>query len=158
MYQVAGKTVTIGTSQHEYSVKLEYILVENYDVDTYYKNVEANDPRGRVLLPGGKTITITLRTTESVGYAGNYVTLYNDKVSDCQILLDHYGRVQDNDKMVLKIISVEQTDDYPSIVKLTVQVPDASEVGKHFTKLAIQFPFYNELNEYYIISHRVHVR
>ncbi len=104
-----------------------------------------------------------LRTGEGVNNPGaNYITLYNDKLSDCQILLDHYvygpGRVPDNEKMVLKIISVEQTNDFPSIAKITVQVPPASDVDKHFTKLVVQFPFYNELNEYYIISHGVHVR
>jgi hypothetical protein len=160
----AGKTVTIATSKGEYSVKLDYLLSEGYDYDVYYKNVGAEDPRGRILLPAGKPITITLRTGEGINNPGaNYVTLYNDKLSDCQILLDHYlygpGRVPDKDKIVLKIVSVEQTDDFPSIAKITVQVPDASDVvGEHFTKLVVQFPMYNELNEYYIISHGVHVR
>jgi hypothetical protein len=153
----AGKTVTIETSQNEYSVKLDYLLVEDYFGDVYYKNLKANDPRGPVLLPAGKTITITFRTVESVNPGDNLVTLYDHNVSDCQILLDRAGHVPDEDKMVLKITSIEQSDDNPSIAKVTVQVPDASEVGKHFTKLGVQFPFYPELDEYYIISHRVQV-
>jgi hypothetical protein len=155
----AGKTVTIATSQNEYSVKLDYFVVANYDVDTYYKNVGANDPRGPVLLPGGKTITITLRTGETLSYAGNYVTLYNHKVSDCQILLDRYvyGRIQDKDKIALKILSIEQN--YKSqIAKLTVQVPDATDVVKQFTKLGARIPYSPEAQEYYIISHTVHIR
>ena len=154
----AGKTIPIETSQNEYSVKLDYLLVEDYFGDVYYKNLKANDPRGPVLLPAGKTIIITLSTAESLSYADNLVTLYDHNVSDCQILLDRAGHVPDEDKMVLKIISIEQSDDNPSIAKVTVQVPDASEVGKHFTKLGVQFPFYEELYEYYIIPHRVQVR
>ena len=153
----AGKTVTIGTSQHEYSVKLDYLLVENYDGDSYYKNIGADDPRGRILLPAGKTITITFRTQQGIGPGDNVVTLYDHNVSDCQILLDRYadGRVPDKDKMVLKIISIEQNFE---IAKVTVQVPAANEVGNQFTKLGVQFAFNPELNTYYIISHGVYVR
>ena len=61
----SGRTVTIGTSQHEYSVKIDYFKVEDDIVGyTYYKNVGAKDPKGRVLLPGGETITITLQTQQ----------------------------------------------------------------------------------------------
>ncbi len=154
--QDAGKTVTLATSQKEYSLKLDYILVTNDDVDTYYKNVGADDPRGRILLPAGNTITITLRTQEGVG--PGVVTLYNHKVSDCQILLDRYAntRIQDQDKIVLKIISREE-DSKSEITKVTVQVPDASEVGNKFTKLGVYFDYNPEQFEYYIISHRVQV-
>jgi hypothetical protein len=154
--QDAGKTVTLATSQKEYSLKLDYILVTNDDVDTYYKNVGADDPRDRILLPAGNTITITLRTQEGVG--PGVVTLYNHKVSDCQILLDRYAntRIQDKDKIVLKIISREQ-DSKSEITKVTVQVPDASEVGNKFTKLGVYFAYYPEKFENYIISHRVQV-
>jgi hypothetical protein len=153
----AGKTVTLGTSQHEYSVKLDYLIVENYDGDTYYKNLGADDPRGHILLPAGKTITITFRTQQGIGPGDNVVTLYDHNVSDCHILLDRYadGRVPDKDKMVLKIISIEQNFE---IAKVTVQVPAASEVGNQFTKLGVQFAFNPELDNYYIISHGVYVR
>jgi hypothetical protein len=149
----ADHTITIGTSQHEYSVKPDYVKVED-DILGYviYKNVDAKDPKGRVLLPAGGTINITLVTQEG----GGNVFLYNDKVSDCQILLGH---VQDKDKMVLKTVSIELSDDFPSIAKQTVQVPDASDVvGKHFTKLGIQLKYNPEVHEYHIISHRVQVR
>ncbi len=147
--------ITIGTSQDEYSVKIDYFRISNTIGYTNLKNIEANDPPGKVLLPGGETITITLQTNEDI--SGGYrtsVTLYNHKVSDCQILLGH---VQDKDKMALKIVSIEQTDERPRSAKLTVQVPDASDVGKHFTKLGVQFPFSPEAQEYYLISHRVQV-
>jgi hypothetical protein len=148
----ADHTITIGTSQHEYSVKPDYVKVED-DILGYviYKNVDAKDPKGRVLLPAGGTINITLVTQEG----GGNVFLYNDKVSDCQILLGH---VQDKDKMVLKTVSIELSDDFPTIAKQTVQVPDASDVvGKHFTKLGIQLKYNPEVHEYHIISHRVQV-
>jgi hypothetical protein len=148
----ADHTITIGTSQHEYSVKPDYVKVED-DILGYviYKNVDAKDPKGRVLLPAGGTINITLVTQEG----GGNVFLYNDKVSDCQILL---GQVQDKDKIGLKTVSIELSDDFPSIAKQTVQVPDASDVvGKHFTKLGIQLKYNPEVHEYHIISHRVQV-
>ena len=93
----SGKTVTIGTSQDEYSVKIDYFKVEDDIIGyMYYKNVGAKDPKGRVLLPGGETITITLQTQEGLNRVGGHVFLYKHKVSDCQILLGH---VQDKDKM-----------------------------------------------------------
>jgi hypothetical protein len=151
--------ITIETSQDEYSVDIDYFVVQNTDGSSYLKNVAADDPRGRVLLPGGETITITLQTNEPISGANHgyrtHVTLYNHKVSDCQILLGH---VKDEDKMALEIVSIEQTDERPRIAKLTVQVPDASDVDKHFTKLLVDFPFSPEAQEYYLISHRVHIR
>jgi hypothetical protein len=147
----ADHTLTIETSQHEYSVDIDYVIVSNTDDSSYYKNVDAKDPRGRVLLPAGGTINITLVTQEG----GGLVFLYNDKVSDCQILL---GQVQDKDKIRLKTVSIEISDDFPSIAKQTVQVPDASDiVGKHFTKLGIQLKYNPEVHEYWLISNRVQV-
>ena len=149
----ADHTLTIGTSQHEYSVDIDLVNVDD-DIfgHVYYKNVDAEDPRGLVLLPAGGTINITLVTQEG----GGNVFLYNDKVSDCQILL---GQVQDKDKMALKTVSIELSDDFPSIAKQTVQVPDASDVvGKHFTKLGIQLKYNPEVHENWLISHRVQVR
>ena len=145
-------TLTIETSQHEYSADIDYVKVDDdIFISLYYKNVDAKDPKGRVLLPAGGTINITLVTQEG----GGNVFLYNDKVSDCQILL---GQVQDKDKIPLKTISVELSDDFPSIAKQTVQVPDASDVvGKHFTKLGIQLKYNPEVHEYFIISPRVQV-
>jgi hypothetical protein len=154
----AGNTITIGTSQNQYSVKMDYFK-DSGDEVIYFKNVGAKDPKGHVLLPGGETITITLKTNEPI--SGNYygyrtdVTLYNHKVSDCDILI--FGRVNDADKMDFEIVSIEQTDESP-IVKLTVQVPDASDVvDKHFTKLLVTFPFSPEAQEYYLISDKVQV-
>ena len=151
--------ITIVTPQHEYPVKIDYFR-DSGDEVIYFKNVGAEDPKGPVLIPGGETITITLQTNEPI--SGNYygyrtqVTLYNDKVCDCQILLS--GRVKDTDKMDLKIVSIEQFNNSP-IVKLTLQVPDASDiVGKNFTKLGVQFPYSPEGQEYYLISNGVHVR
>jgi hypothetical protein len=150
----SGKTVTIGTSQHEYSVKIDYFKVSDDDGYMYYKNVGAKDPKGRVLLPGGETITITLQTPQGLSHVGGHVFLYKHKVSDCQILLGH---VQDKDKMDLRIVSVEQNV-HTQNAKITVQVPDASDVvGKHFTKLGVQFPLFPEVQEYHLISHRVQV-
>jgi hypothetical protein len=152
----SGRTVTIGTSQHEYSVKIDYFKVED-DISgyEYYKNEGAKDPKGRVLLPGGETITITLLTQQGLSHGGGHVFLYKHNVSDCQILLGH---VQDKDKMDLKIVSVEQNVQTEN-AKITVQVPDASDVvGKHFTKLGVQFRLFPEVQEYHLISNSVHVR
>jgi hypothetical protein len=136
-------------------VDIDYFK-DSGDVVVYYKNVAADDPPGDVLLPGGETITITLQTNEEItnGYRTS-VTLYNDKVSDCETFIG--SRVADKDKMALEIVSIEQTDERPKIAKLTVRVPDASGVDKHFTKLNVQFPFSPEAQEYYLISDRVQV-
>jgi hypothetical protein len=149
--------ITIETSQDEYSVDIDYFVISNTDGYSYLKNVAADDPRGRVLLPGGETITITLQTNEPIsnGYRTS-VTLYNHKVSDCETFRGI--NVKDTDKMALEIVSIEQTDERPRIAKLTVRVPDASDVDKHFTKLLVDFPFSPEAQEYYLISNRVHVR
>jgi hypothetical protein len=150
----AGNTITIGTSQEEYSVKMDYFK-DSGDEVLYFKNVPAEDPGGRVLLPGGETITITLQTNEPIsnGYRTS-VTLYNDKVCDYETFSGI--NVKDTDKMALKIVSIEQTDGSP-IVKVTVRVPDAIDVDKHLTKLNVQFPYSPEAQEYYIISHGVQV-
>jgi hypothetical protein len=151
----AGNTITIGTSQDEYSVKVDYFK-DSGDEVVYFKNVAAKDPRGRVLLPGGETITITLPTYEPVIDSGHTsVTLYNDKVSGCETFRGI--NVKDTDKMALEIVSIEQTDELPKTAKLTVRVPDASDVDKHLTKLNVQFPYSPEAQGYYIISHRVQV-
>ena len=149
---IADDTITIETSQDKYSVKIDYFK-DSGDEVMYFKNVAAKDPRGRVLLPGGETITITLQTNEPIsnGYRTS-VTLYNDKVSDCETFRGI--NVKDTDKMALEIVSIEQTDERPRIVKVTVRVPDASDVDKHFTKLNVQFPFSPEAQEYYLISDR----
>ena len=150
----AGNTITVGTSQDEYSVKIDYFK-DSGDEVLYFKNIAAKDPRGRVLLPGGETITITLQTNEPIsnGYRTS-VTLYNDKVCDYETFRGI--NVKDTDKMALEIVSIEQTDESP-IFKVTVRVPDASDVDKHLTKLNVQFPYSPEAQEYYLISHRVQV-
>jgi hypothetical protein len=150
----AGNTITIGTSQDEYSVKIDYFK-DSGDEVLYFKNVAANDPPGDVLLPGGETITITLQTNEPIsnGYRTS-VTLYNDKVCDYETFSGI--NVKDTDKMALEIVSIEQTDESP-IVKVTVRVPDASDVDNHLTKLNVQFPYSPEAQEYYLISDSVQV-
>jgi hypothetical protein len=150
----AGNTITIGTSQEDYSVKMDYFK-DSGDEVLYFKNVAAEEPGGRVLLPGGETITITLQTNEPIsnGYRTS-VTLYNDKVCDYETFRGI--NVKDTDKMALEIVSIEQTDESP-IVKVTVRVPDASDVDKHLTKLNVQFPYSPEAQGYYLISHRVQV-
>lgn len=57
--------------------------------------------------------------------------------------------------MAFAIVSMKEGDDLPGTTKLTVRVPDASEVDKHFTELNVQFPYEHEAQGYYIISHRV---
>jgi hypothetical protein len=154
----AGNTITIETSQDEYSVEIDYFK-DSGDEVVYYKNVIADDPPGSVYLSRGETITITLQTNEPI--SGTYhgyrtsVTLYNDKVSDCETFKGQY--VNDTDKMALEIVSIEQTDESPRIAKLTVRVPDASDVDEHFTKLNVQFPLSPEAQKYYLISDRVQV-
>jgi hypothetical protein len=105
-----------------------------------------------VLLPGGETITITLRSTEdsSVAFFGTYALYDNRKVSDCEILL---GLVKDKDKVDFEFVDVQQIDDFT--FQLTFRVPDASEIDKHFTKLGIDFASTPESSEYYLISDRV---
>ena len=151
----AGNTITIGTSQDEYSVKIDYFK-DSGDEVLYFKNVAAKDPRGRVLLPGGETMTITLQTNEPIsnGYRTS-VTLYNDKVCDYETFRGI--NVKDTDKMALEIVSIEETDELPRTAKLTVRVHDASDVDKHLTKLNVQFPYSPEAQGYYLISHRVQV-
>ncbi len=150
----AGNTITIGTSQEEYSVEIDYFK-DSGDEVLYFKNVGAKDPRGRVLLPGGETITITLQTNEPIssGYRTS-VTLYSDKVCDYETFSGI--NVRDTDKMALEIVSIEQTDESP-IVKVIVRVPEASNVDEHLTKLHVQFPYSPEAQEYYLISHRVQI-
>jgi hypothetical protein len=151
---IEDDTITIETSQGNYSVKIDNAL-DSGDELVWFKNVDAKDPRGPVVLPGGEIITITLPTDGPLFDAGTRVTLYNHKVTDCETFLGQY--VKDTDKMALKIISIEETDELPGTAKLTVQVPDASEVDEHFTKLNVQFPYEPEVQGYYIISHRVQV-
>jgi hypothetical protein len=151
--RIADDTITIETSQDKYSVKIDYAL-DSGDELVWFKNVGAKDPRGRVLLPGGEIITITLPTDGPLADAGTRVTLYNDKASHCEPRLGH---VKDTDKMDFEIVSIEENDELPGTTKLTVRVPDASEVDKHFTKLNVQFPYEPEAQGYYIISHRVQV-
>ncbi len=119
--------------------------------DPYFKNVAADEPTGDVLLPGGETITITLRSTEdsSAAFYGTYA-LYNNKVSDCEILLGH---IKDKDKIDLEFVDVQQIDDFT--FQLTFRVPDTTDVGKQFTKLGIDFASTPESSEYYLISDRV---
>ena len=105
------------------------------------------------MLPGGETITITLPTYEPVIDSGvTSVTLYNDKVCDNETF---GGRnVEDKDKMAFEIVSIEETDELPRTAKLTVRVPDASDVDKHLTKLNVTICS-PEAQGYYIISHNI---
>jgi hypothetical protein len=145
--------ITIETSQDEYSVDIDYYVdTGGFAQDPYFQNVAADEPTGDVLLPGGETITITLRSTEdsSVGFFGTYALYDNRKVSDCEILL---GLTNDKDKVDLEFVDVQQIDDFT--FQLTFRVPDASEIDKHFTKLGIDFASTPESIEYYLISDRV---
>jgi hypothetical protein len=145
-------TITIGTSQDEYSVGIDYYVdTGGFVQDPYLKNVAADEPTGDVLLPGGETITITLRSTEdsSVAFFGTYA-LYNNKVSDCAILLGH---IKDKDKIDLEFVDVQQIDDFT--FQLTFRVPNATDIDKGFTKLGIDFASTPESSEYYLISDRV---
>ena len=58
---IADDTITIETSQGNYSVKIDNAL-DSGDELVWFKNVGAKDPRGPVVLPGGEIITITLPT------------------------------------------------------------------------------------------------
>jgi hypothetical protein len=145
--------ITIGTSQDQYFVEIDYYVdTGGFAQDPYFKNVAADEPTGDVLLPGGETITITLRSTEdsSVGFFGTYALYDNRKVSDCEILL---GLTKDKDKVDFEFVDVQQIDDFT--FQLTFRVPDASEIDKHFTKLGIDFASTPESSEYYLISDRV---
>ena len=153
--RIADDTITIETSQGKYSVKIDNAL-DSGDELVWFKNVGAKDPRGRVVLPAGEIITITLPTYGPLFDAGTRVTLYNHKVTDCETFLGQYY-VEDRDKMAFEIVSMEEGDELPGTTKLTVRVPDASDVDKHFTKLNVQFPYEPEAQGYYIISHRVQV-
>jgi hypothetical protein len=145
--------ITIGTSQDEYSVEIDYYVdTGGFEQDPYFKNVAADEPTGDVLLPAGETITIRLRSTEdsSVGFFGTYALYDNRKVSDCEILL---GLTNDKDKVDFEFVDVQQIDDFT--FQLTLRVPDASEIDKDFTKLGIDFASTPESSEYYLISDRV---
>ena len=137
--KLADDTITIETSQDKYSVKIDYAL-DSGDELVWFKNVGADDPPGNVVLPAGEIITITLPTHGALFDSGTSVTLYNDKVTDCETLLGHVY-VEDTDKMALEIVSIEEGDELPGTTKLTVRVPDASDVDEHFTKLNVQFPY-----------------
>jgi hypothetical protein len=152
--KLTDDTITIETSQDEYSVDIDYFK-DSGDVVVYYKNVAAEDPPGNVLLPGGEIITITLPNDGALFDSPTSVTLYNDKVTDCETFRGQY--VEDGDKMAFEIVSIEEGDELPRTAKLTVRVPDASDVDKHLTKLNVQFPYSPEAQGYYIISHRVQV-
>jgi hypothetical protein len=153
--RIADDTITIETSQGKYSVKIDYAK-DSGDEVVYFKNAAAKDPRGHVLLPGGEIITITLPTDGPLFDSPTRVNLYNHKVTDCETLLGHIY-VEDRDKMAFEIVSIEEGDELPGTTKLTVRVPDASEIDKHLTKLNVQFPYEPEVQGYYIISHRVQV-
>ena len=148
-------TITIETSQGKYSVKIDNAL-DSGDELVWFKNVGAKDPRGAVVLPGGEIITITFPTHGALADSGTRVTLYNNNVTDCETLLGHIY-VEDRDKKAFEIVSMEEGDELPNTTKLTVRVPDASEVDKHLTKLNVQFPYSPEKQGYYLISHRVQV-
>ena len=152
---LADDTITIETSQGKYSVKIDNTL-DSGDELVWFKNVGAKDPRGAVVLPGGEIITITFPTHGALADSGTRVTLYNNNVTDCETLLGHIYE-EDRDKMDFEIVSMEEGDELPNTTKLTVRVPDASEVDKHLTKLNVQFPYQPEAQGYYIISHRVQV-
>ena len=85
---LADDTITIETSQDEYSVKIDNAL-DSGDELVWFKNVGTDDPPGNVVLPAGEIITITLPTHGALSDSGTVVTLYNNKVTDCETLLGH---------------------------------------------------------------------
>jgi hypothetical protein len=148
------RAITIQTSQNQYSVEVDYNKdTGGFEPNPYFKNIAADDPAGNVVLPGGETITITLQSVDDINSFGTRVTLYNNKISDCQILLGH---TKTKDKVDFEFISAQPIDELGT-VQLTVRVPDASDIGKDFTKLAVQFPSNPEQIEYYLISDRVQI-
>ena len=152
--KLTDDTITIETSQDKYSVDIDYFK-DSGDVVVYYKNVAADDPPANVVLPAGEIITITLPHDGALFDSPTSVTLYNDKVTDCETFIKQY--VEATDKMEFEIVSIEEGDELPGTAKLTVRVPDASEVVKDFTKLNVQFPYGAEVQEYYLISDSVQV-
>ena len=147
----SDRAITIATSQDEYSVGVDYYKdTGGFEPNPYFKNV-ANDPTGDVLLSGGEAIIITLQSSDDISSFGTHVTLYDNKVSDCDILLGH---IKDKDKVDFEFVGAQQIDEFGTF-QLTVRVPDASDIDKDFTRLSIQFPSNPEATEFYLISDRV---
>ena len=95
----SNRAITIGTSEDQYSVGVDYYKdTGGFEPNPYFKNVAANDPTGDVLLSGGEAIIITLQSSDDISSFGTHVTLYDNKVSDCDILLGH---IKDKDKVDL---------------------------------------------------------
>ena len=149
----SDRAITIETPQDKFSVEVDYSEdTGGFEPNPYFKNVAAEDPAGPVVLPGGEIITITMQTVEELSSFGTYVTLYNNKVSDCEILL---GLTKAKNKVDFEFIDAQQIAEFT--VQLTVRVPDASDVGTHFTKLGVQFPSTPESTEYHLISKKVQI-
>jgi hypothetical protein len=150
----SNTSITVRTLQDEYSIKMDYFQdTGGFIPDPYFKNIAANDDLASdVSLLGGETITVTFRTVEEISNFGTYVTLYDNKVSDCEILLVD---VKEKDRVDFEIVDIQQIDEFT--VQLSVLVPDASIVDKDFTKLVVEFPSTPESTEYYIVSHSVQV-
>jgi hypothetical protein len=149
----SNKAITIETSQDQYSVELDYYFdAGGFDPIPHKKNIAAEEPSGEVLLPGGETITMTVQSSDDLSNAIPNVSLYSNKVSDCEIL---FGSAKAKDKITLEVVDVQLLEG--SIWEITVLVPDASDVGKQFTKLAVGYSSSSESNDLYIISGGVQI-
>lgn len=152
----SNTAITVRTSQDEYSIKIDYFQdTGGFTPDPYFKNIVAADDdlaSDDVSLLGGEMITVTFRTVEEISNFGTYVTLYDNKVSDCEILLVD---VKEKDRVDFEIVDVQQIDEFT--VQLSVLVPEASVLDKNFTKLVVEFPSTPESTEYYIVSDSVQV-
>jgi hypothetical protein len=149
----SNKAITIETPQDHYAVELDYYQdTGGFETYPYKKNIAAEEPSGGVLLPGGETITITVQSTDDLSSNPPDVSLYSNKVTDCEIL---FGSAKEKDKITLEVVDVQIVEG--SIWEITVVVPDASEVGKQFTKLAVASSSSSESNDLYIISGGVQI-
>jgi hypothetical protein len=79
-----------------------------------------------------------------------HTLLYDNRVSDCKILL---GLAKEKGKIDFEFIDIQQIDEFT--VQLTVRVPDATDIDKDFTKLGVQFPSTPESNDYCLMSNRI---
>ena len=149
----SNKAITIETPQDHYSVELDYYQdTGGFETYPHKKNIAAEEPSGGVLLPGGETITITVQSSDDLSSNPPDVSLYSNKVTDCEIL---FGSAKEKDKITLEVVDVQIVEG--SIWEITVVVPDASEVGKQFTKLAVASSSSSESNDLYIISGGVQI-
>jgi hypothetical protein len=149
----SDKAITIETSQDQYGVEIDYYQdTGGFDPNPYKKNITALEPSGALLLPGAETIAITVQSTDDLSTNPPDVSLYSNKVSDCEIL---FGSAKEKHKITLEVVDVQIVEG--CIWEITVVMPDANDVGKGFTKLAVASSSSSESNDLYIISDGVQI-